>query len=156
MAAGEGLEPSVSDFKDQRVASYTIPHETWSGQQDSRPASRADLALAAYKTAALPLCYAPKLVAVEGVEPSSDAYQAYALPLSYTAMDLIVRVGFEPTIPRLKGECLKPLGYRTRNGCNGKDSRPSHGRINSAMSYRQGLRHIKLALPKGGKAQSKS
>jgi hypothetical protein len=67
MAAGEGIEPSVSAFKAQHVASYTIPHE--SGQQDSRPASRADLALAAYKTAALPLCYAPKLVAVEGVEP---------------------------------------------------------------------------------------
>ena len=118
MAAGEGIEPSISDFKDQRVA--CLHHPARVGAAGLEPASRADLALAAYKTAALPLCYAPKLVAVEGVEPSSDAYQAYALPLSYTAMDLVVRVGFEPTIPRLKGECLIPLGYRTRNGCGGR------------------------------------
>ena len=54
----------------------------------------------------------PRLMAVEGVEPSSDAYEAYALPLSYTARE-VVRVGFEPTISRLKGERLQPLSYRT-------------------------------------------
>ena len=64
-------------------------------------------------------------------------------------MDLVVRVGFEPTIPRLKGECLIPLGYRTRNGCNGKDSRPLHGRINRCVPYRQGLRHKKSIAEAG-------
>ena len=59
---------------------------------------------------------------MEGVEPSSDAYQASALPLSYIAVGLIVRVGFEPTLPRLKGECLEPLGYRTREWLWRKDS----------------------------------
>lgn len=59
IAAGEGVEPSVSAFKAQRVAGYTIPQERV-GAAGLEPASRADPALAAYKTAALPLCYAPK------------------------------------------------------------------------------------------------
>ncbi len=51
--------------------------------------------------------FAEKMVAAEGIEPTPKAYETFALPLSYAA-EMVDRVGFEPTIPRLKGECLEP------------------------------------------------
>jgi len=137
------------------LPSYTIPQKGI-GAAGLEPASRANLALAVYKTAALPLCYAPKLVAVKGVEPSSDAYQAYALPLSYTAMDVVVRVGFEPTMSRLKGECLKPLSYRTRKWLWRKDSNLRMVAL-TERCLTAWLRHKKNRFAnyrEGGKAQS--
>ena len=68
------------------------------------------------------------MVATERVELSPKAYETFALPLSYVAVDdaripthrdagvcteLFDRVGLEPTLPRLKGECLIHLGHRS-------------------------------------------
>ena len=36
MAPGEGLEPSLSDFRDRRVASYTIPEQSTNGETRTR------------------------------------------------------------------------------------------------------------------------
>jgi hypothetical protein len=45
---------------------------------------------------------------MERIELSSDAYRASALAVELHCVTKVGRVGFEPTLPRLKGECLKP------------------------------------------------
>jgi hypothetical protein len=59
----------------------------WSGHWDSNPEPCADLALTPLiRRLLFQLSYAPsKLVAAEGIEPSSLDYRSSALPLSYTA-----------------------------------------------------------------------
>ncbi len=126
LAAGEGVEPSISTFRVWRVAVYAIPQEMMEKYlvdlerlELSTVANRAT-ALPVYKTGSLPIklhVHLRNLIAAERVELSSLAYQANALPLSYTAKTFLVgRVGFEPTILRLKGGCLEPLGYRPACG----------------------------------------
>ena len=52
---------------------------------------------------------------------------------------VIGRVGFEPTIPRLKGGCLEPLGYRPASAENcGGGIRTPGGRFNRAVPYQLG------------------
>ena len=53
------------------------------------------------------------MVAAGRIELPPRVYETLALPLSYTAKKVFDRVGLEPTIPRLKGECLGQLGYRS-------------------------------------------
>lgn len=79
--AGEGLEPSVSAFNAQRVASYTIP-QNLIGAAGLEPAIlRLSVANIGYKPTALPLSYAPKfmLVAESGLAPASLNYRLSAL-----------------------------------------------------------------------------
>jgi hypothetical protein len=58
VTAGEGVEPSISSFKERHAASCTIP-QNFIGAAGLEPASRADLALAVYKTAARPIELCP-------------------------------------------------------------------------------------------------
>jgi hypothetical protein len=78
------------------------------------------------------------MVAVDGVEPSSVAYQATAAAVELHR-ETLGRVGFEPTIPRLKGGCLRPLGYRPPDEINcGGRTRTFDIRINNATPYQLG------------------
>src|SRR5947207_12740375 len=80
MAAGEGVEPSSSSSKPD-VLPVTPSRKKVTGHWDSNPEPRADLALKPLIRRLLyRLSYAPlKLVAVEGIEPTSLDYQSSAL-----------------------------------------------------------------------------
>ena len=71
----------IFGFKARRVAGYTIPQERMTGHWNSNPDPRADLALKSLIRRLLyQLSYTPsKLVAVEGIEPTSLDYQSSAL-----------------------------------------------------------------------------
>src|SRR6266849_5970582 len=88
LAAGEGVEPSSSSSKpDVLPVTPSRKKLQRSGHRDSNPEPGANLALTPLIRRLLyRLSYAPlKLVAAEGVEPSSLDYRSSALPLSYTA-----------------------------------------------------------------------
>ena len=78
LAAGEGVEPSVSAFKAQRVAGYTIPQKHCRFPigdcrlKTSRCSLPANWQLEIAKSAM-------SLVAVEGIEPTSLDYRSSAL-----------------------------------------------------------------------------
>ena len=56
MAAGEGVEPSISDFKNQRAAGVTPSRMKLIGAAGVEPATlRLSAANTVYKTAALPI-----------------------------------------------------------------------------------------------------
>jgi hypothetical protein len=80
MAAGEGVEPSSSSSKPD-VLPATPSRKRISGHWDSNPEPCANLALTPLIRRVLyRLSYAPfKLVAVEGIEPTSLDYQSSAL-----------------------------------------------------------------------------
>ena len=93
---------------------------------------------AAFHSAFILLPSSLLLVAVDGVEPSSVAYRATAAAVELHR-ETLGRVGFEPTIPRLKGGCLRPLGYRPLNEINcGGRTRTFDLRINNATPYQLG------------------
>src|SRR5439155_25369564 len=83
MAAGEGVEPSSSSSKPDvlPVTPSRKKSKRISGHWDSNPEPRADLALTPLIRRLLyRLSYAPsKLVAEEGIEPTSLEYQSSAL-----------------------------------------------------------------------------
>jgi hypothetical protein len=131
-----------------------------SGHWDSNPEPCADLALIPLIRRLLSqLSYAPvKLVAVEGIEPTSLDYQSSALSLSYTAM--VDPTGLKPAPHGLKGRCSVArapgqedcrlsisncrlrirqlaIGNRKCFGCGGR-TRTFDGRINSAGPYQLG------------------
>jgi hypothetical protein len=82
MAPGEGVEPSLSGSKPDVLPVAPSRIETISGHWDSNPEPCAYLALTPLIRRLLSqLSYTPKLVAVEGVEPTSLDYQSSALAI---------------------------------------------------------------------------
>ena len=82
------------------------------------------------------MSYAPlRLVAVEGIEPSSLDYQSSALPLGYTAM--VDPAGLKPALHGLKGRCSVTRAPDQKIGCGGR-TRTFACRINSAVPYQLG------------------
>ena len=82
MAAGEGVEPSSSSSKpDVLPVTPSRKSHRVSGHWDSNPEPRADLApKPLIRRLLYRLSYAPsKLVAVEGIEPTSLDYRSSAL-----------------------------------------------------------------------------
>jgi hypothetical protein len=89
LAAAEGIEPSSSGSKPDvlPVTPSRKGDKRVSGHWDSNPEPCADLALIPLIRRLLyliELC-PEKLVAAEGIEPSSLDYRSSALPLSYAA-----------------------------------------------------------------------
>ena len=87
MAAGEGVEPSISAFKAQRVASYTIPQEAEADTEMGRRGDREKKQR--LRVTASPflrvrsfgaLGFEPRTLRLSG---ANTAYKAAALPLSY-------------------------------------------------------------------------
>jgi hypothetical protein len=80
--AGEGVEPSISSFKERRAAGCTIP-QNLIGAAGLEPAiSRPSGANIGYKPTALPLSYAPFVAtAAFGVEPKSPDSESSILPV---------------------------------------------------------------------------
>ena len=76
-----------------------------------------------------------KLVAVEGIEPTSLDYQSSALPLSYTAM--VDPTGLKPAPHGLKGRCSVTRAPGQEIGCGGR-TRTFDNRINSPVPYQLG------------------
>ena len=97
MAAGEGVEPSSSSSKPD-VLPVTPSRKKVTGHWDSNPDPRADLALKSLIRQLLyPLSYTPlKLVAVEGIEPTSLDYQSSALAVELHRETWLTRRGSNP------------------------------------------------------------
>ena len=59
------------------------------------------------------------LVAAAGIEPASLDYQSSALPLGYTANEMAVAEGLEPSYGRINNAVPYQLGYATKKfgGC---------------------------------------
>ena len=55
------------------------------------------------------------MVAAAGIEPASLGYKPSALPLRYTAIEVAVAEGFEPSHGRINNAVPYQLGYATRN-----------------------------------------
>ena len=105
LATGEGFEPSLSSSEPDVLPLTPSRIEQISGHWDSNPEPCADLALTPLIRRLLcRLSYAPrKVVAVEGIEPTSLDYRSRALPLSYTAM--VDSTGLKPVPHGLRGRC---------------------------------------------------
>ena len=103
MAAGEGVEPSSSSSKPD-VLPVTPSRKKVTGHWDSNPEPRADLALKPLIRRLLyRLSYAPlKLVAVEGIEPTSLDYQSSALAIELHR-EVVDPTGLKPAPHGLKG-----------------------------------------------------
>ena len=108
-----------------------------SGHWDSNPEPCADLALTPLIRRLLyQLSYAPlRLVAAEGIEPSSLDYRSSALPLGYTAM--VDPAGLKPAPHGLKGRCSVARAPDRKTGCGGR-TRTFDTRINNPVPYQLG------------------
>ena len=105
LAAGEGVEPSSSSSKPD-VLPVTPSRKKFrvSGHWDSNPEPRADLApKPLIRRLLYRLSYAPaKLVAVEGIEPTSLDYQSSALAVELHR-EVVDPTGLKPAPHGLKG-----------------------------------------------------
>ena len=85
VAAGEGVEPSFSAFKAQRVASYTIPQEADTkmgrrGDREKKQRLRVTASPFLRVRSFGALGFEPRTLRLSG---ANTAYKAAALPLSY-------------------------------------------------------------------------
>src|SRR6266540_6513815 len=105
LAAGEGIEPSSSGSKpDVLPITPSRKSHRVSGHWDSNPEPRADLALKPLiRRLLFQLSYAPlKLVAVEGIEPTSLEYRSSALAVELHR-EVVDPTGLKPAPHGLKG-----------------------------------------------------
>ena len=113
MEATTGFEPVPSWLKARSAVQYTKP--PWSEEWDSNPQ------LVGSQPTGLPLDRYPHVEPREGIEPSSAAYGAAALPLSYQGMEPME--GIEPSSPAYRAGTL-PLSYKGWG--RWKESNPRH------------------------------
>lgn len=115
------------------------------GHWDSNPDPRADLALKSLIRRLLyQLSYTPlKLVAVEGIEPTSLDYQSSALAVELHR-EVVDPTGLKPAPHGLKGRRSVTRAPGQQDGCGGR-IRTFDSRINNPVPYQLGYATRELA-----------